>query len=358
MSSPEVYAVIMAGGSGTRFWPASRPSRPKQFLPITGGRPMITETVERLDGLVPMERVLVVTAESQRELVHEALPGLPPENVLAEPCAKNTGPCVAWAAYEVAARNPAAVQVVLPADHVIQPEEAFQRTLGAAVAEAAEADFLVTFGIVPAYPATGYGYIEAGDRGADRNGIAVHAVARFVEKPDLPTAERFLSEGTYLWNSGMFVWRTDVIMAALREHLPAVCQELDRLAGGADLGEVYGRLPSVSVDVGVLEKATNVRMLPIDYRWSDVGSWAALPEVLEADAAGNVAAIPANALLVAEDAQDCVAYAEDDEVIALVGVKGLIVVRAGKRTLVCPRDRAQDVRRVVARLEAEGKHFL
>lgn len=358
MADPELFAVVMAGGSGTRFWPASRHARPKQFLPVAGGRAMIAETCARLAGLVPWERVLVVTAESQVALVRAALPELPRANILAEPAARNTAPCVAFAAEEVARRAPGAVQVVLPADHVIRPTAAFQRTLLAAAAEAREADALVIFGVRPDHPATGYGYIEAGATLGARDSIPVRAVTRFVEKPDRARAEEFLAAGTYLWNSGMFVWSTRAIRAALRAHAPAIAQGFERIAAGEALARIYPTLPSVPIDVAVLEKAGNVRMLPIDYSWSDVGSWAALPALHARDRDGNWPVLAGGAQLLAEDARGCLAYAEGQEVIALIGVRDLAVVRAGDATLVCPLARAQDVKRIVERLTGEGARFL
>ena len=356
--APEVFAVIMAGGSGTRFWPASRRLRPKQFLPISGGRAMIAETRERLERLVPPERILVVTAESQIDLVREALPEIPRENVLPEPLARNTAPCIAFAAHEIARRSRDSIQIVLPSDHVIRPREAFERTLAVAIEEAASGDVLVIFGVRPDHPATGYGYIEAGRELHARNGIPVLAVERFVEKPDRARAEKYLAGGRHLWNSGMFVWRTSAIQAALRAHAPLITQGFDRMDGGAELEEVYAELPSVPVDTAVLERARNIRMLPIDYSWSDVGSWAALSETREPDASGNFSSLSGGAALVAEDAQGCVVYAEKDELIALIGVRDIVVVRAGDATLVCPRERAQDVRRIVDRLSRERPRFL
>lgn len=358
MSSPTTYAVVMAGGSGTRFWPASRRARPKQFLPISGHRPMLEETCARLAGLVPLERTLVVTAESQSELVRSTLPGLPRENVLCEPAARNTAPCVAFAAEEIARRSPDSVQIVLPADHVIRPQESFQRTLRAAVEAATREDVLVIFGVRPDHPATGYGYIEAGATLAELDGQPLYAVTRFVEKPDRARAEQFLAAGRFLWNSGMFVWRTRTIRAALATHAPAISAGFERLARGEALERIYPQLPGVAIDVAVLEKAANVRMLPIDYGWNDVGSWSALPEVHAPDAQGNWRALSGGARLVAEDSRGCVAYAESDEVIALVGVRDLVVVRAGRATLVCPRERAQDVKKIVERLASEGPEFL
>src|SRR5688572_18307068 len=283
----DVYAVIMAGGSGTRFWPASRRDRPKQYLPISGAEPLLTQTFARLEGLVPLERVLVVTARSQVGEVRRTLPALPVDNILAEPSARNTAPCVAWAATEIARRAPASLQVVMPADHVIRPAQAFQRTLRAGLAEAEQSRALITFGIRPTHPATGFGYIETGERCAQRDGLDVLRVRRFVEKPDVERAKQFLAAGSFAWNAGIFVWRTDAILAAVAEHTPEIARGLEEIARGAPLDAVYPRLPSVSIDVGVMEKARDVRMLGIDYFWSDVGSWTALPEVLEADADHN-----------------------------------------------------------------------
>jgi mannose-1-phosphate guanylyltransferase len=358
MDRSRLYAVVMAGGSGTRFWPASRRARPKQFLPVWGGRAMIAETCARLEGLVPWARVLVVTAESQVDLVRAALPALPRDNVLAEPVVRNTAPCVALAAMEVARRAGDVPQVVLPADHVIHPTSAFQETLGAAVDEAQGGEHLVVFGVRPDHPATGYGYVESAGEVGRRGATPVHAVARFVEKPERERAERFLAGGRHFWNSGMFVWRTEVVRAALRQHAPEIQRGLEEVAGGASLSTVYARLPSVAIDVAVLEKAANVRMLPIDYSWSDVGSWAALPALHARDEAGNWPVLSGGARLVAEDSHGCLAYAEGDEIVALVGVQDLVVVRSGNATLVCPRERAQDVKRIVERLARGGERFL
>lgn len=358
MTENPLYVVIMAGGSGTRFWPASRASRPKQFLPISGGGPMIEETFRRLEGLVDAEHTVVVTAASQAELVREALPHLPTENVIAEPEARNTAPCVALVAHELARRDPHSVQIVLPADHVIEPASSFRRTMLAAAALAREEEVLLTFGIVPDRPATGYGYIERGRKLEERDGIAVHEVKRFVEKPERARAQEFLEHGGFWWNSGMFVWSTAAIDAAFRRYAPEIPTGLDRLDEGLPLDEVYGALPKLPIDVAIMEHADNVRVLPIDYRWSDVGSWAALPEIRDADAQENWPVLTGGAKLIVEDATGCVAFGEEEEVIALVGVRDLVVVRAGNATLVCPRDRTQEVKRIVERLREEGPEFL
>ena len=361
MSTPPLYAVIMAGGSGTRFWPASTKARPKQFLPISGGLPMIVETYRRLEGLVPASRVLVVTAGSQAELVREALPELPAENVLCEPMARNTAPCVAWAAHEIARRDPSAVQVVLPADHVIRPAEEFRATLVAA-AEASLEGGLFTFGVEPDHPATGYGYIKAADKLGESQGQEVFAVERFVEKPELAVAEQYLTEGGYFWNAGIFVWHTPTILAALAELAPELDAGIGRImaAGGdgATLAAEYAELPADPVDIAIMERAADVRLVPIGYTWNDVGSWKALDEITEKGEDGNAAVLAGGARIVAIDAKDNLAYAEGDHVIGLVGVEGLAVVRTEKATLICPLDRAQDVKKIVQELEGDGPEFL
>ncbi|MDG1499941.1 MAG: sugar phosphate nucleotidyltransferase [Planctomycetota bacterium] len=357
MTSPPLYAVIMAGGSGTRFWPASRIARPKQFLPISGGLTMIEETFRRLEGLVPAERVLVVTAESQVALVAECLPELPAENILAEPCARNTAPCVAWAAHEIARRDPDAMQVILPADHVIQPRDAFQRTLAAAAAAAVDGG-LFTFGVEPDHPATGYGYIKTSEQLGLSEGEPVFAVERFVEKPNLEKAIQFLGEGGFYWNAGIFVWSTQSIVDAIARYVPKLDTGIRRIFEGADLATEYATLPAEPVDVAIMERSDQVRLLPITYTWNDVGSWLALSEITEKDANSNGAVLAEDGKLVSIESTGNLVYAEGARVVALVGVEGLAVVQTDKATLVCPLDRAQDVKRVVDELKASGKEFL
>ena len=349
-----LYAVLMAGGSGTRFWPASRRDRPKQFLPITGGESLIAATRARVAPLVPPERTLVVAGASHAALVREALPELPPENLLCEPRGRNTLAAVALAAAELGRRDPDSVQAVLPSDHVIAPEEAFRASLEAAAAVAVDSGALVTFGVRPTRPATGYGYIEMGTALDPRGEHPVHDVAQFVEKPEPARAKEYLESGRFLWNSGVFVWTTAAVARALAEHAP---REWSLLAGAdpGDLEAVYAELESRSIDVGVLEKAGERRVMPIDYVWSDVGSWAALPEVLRPDGGGNFGA--GGGRVEALGAQGNVVHAAGDELVALVGVDDLVVVRAGKTTLVVPRGRAEEVRELVERLEADAPEW-
>lgn len=341
-----VWAVILAGGFGTRFWPASTRAVPKQFLKVAGTRSLIAETAHRLGALVPPERRIVVTANDHVALVRKHLRNLPSENVLAEPVGRNTAAAVAWAAVEIARRDPGSVHCVLPSDHVIQPAASFRRLLRAACDEALASDALTTFGIRPTFPATGYGYIEAGAQVATRGKDDVLAVERFVEKPDRARAEQFLASGRFYWNSGMFVWKTSAILAALRRHVPAVVGPLEKTR---DAASIYPTLPSVSIDVGVMEKQSGVRVLPVDYTWSDVGAWPAIADVAPLDAEKNCAA--GGATLMAEDARGNVVYGGKGETIALLGVSNLVVVRAGKTVMVCPIDRAQDVKKLAQRAE-------
>jgi len=356
MDTPDLYCVLMAGGSGTRFWPASRRGQPKQFLRIGGEQPLLAQTWQRLEDFVPPERVLVVTTADQVGQVTEVLPQLPPLNLLVEPEARNTGPCVALAAHEIHRRSPDSVQIVLPADHVIRPRESFQRTLRAAAREANQSGALIVCGIQPTFPATGFGYIQVAEIVRQIEGQTVYRVQRFVEKPDAARAQAFLTEGGYYWNAGIFVWHTRAILRAIERFMPETHAALLGATRGVDIGEIYRSLPKVSIDVGVLERASGVRMIPIDYFWSDVGSWSSLAEVTEPSEAGN--SVSGGAELVAEESSGCIVHAAQGEVVALLGVNDLIVVHAGRATLVLPRERAQDVRRIVERLKIEAPDFL
>lgn len=352
MTEPIPYAVVMAGGSGTRFWPASRRARPKQLLPIAGETPMLARTIARLDGLVPPERVLVVTSAELADGVAEAVPELPRENLVVEPEGRNTAPCVALAAFEVHRRDPDAVQIVLPADHVIRPEDRFRSALAAASVEARETGRLVTLGIRPTHPATGYGYIRSGDERDKRGAWPIRDVDAFVEKPDSARAAKFLESGDYLWNAGIFVWTTDAILTALREHARDIYDGLDGVTDPVDLAKAYGALEPRAIDVAVMERAANVSVLPVDFEWNDVGSWPSLADVVEPDATGNHES--GGVRLVARDAEGCIVHGDAKTLVALVGVRDLVVVRSGDAVLVCPRDRAEEVKAIVARLEVEA----
>lgn len=360
-----LHAVVMAGGSGTRFWPESRGNRPKQLLPITGGDSMLAETIGRLAPLVPLERTWIVTNAQQLAGVRAACPEVPAENILVEPCARNTAPCVGLAAAVIHAADADAVMAVLPADHAISPNEEFQRSLKAGAEAAGDEGVFVTFGIPPTYPATGYGYIQSSGLAGTHQGLDCFQVASFREKPDKVTAEAFLAEGGYFWNAGIFVWSTATILSAIRTHAPELAAGLDRITptigtpGFQDrVDEVYPSLPSDPVDVAIMEKVEGVQVLSTPYRWSDVGSWKALYDEVEHDEHGNAGIFAQGGTLLAEDATGVLAYSSEPQVIAVLGMQDVVVVRTADAILVAPRERSEEVKRFVERLKADGRSEL
>lgn len=346
------FTIVMAGGSGTRFWPLSRADRPKQLLALAGGdESLLAATVRRASAVTAPEDVLVVTSERLAEATRAELPALPARNVLAEPQGRNTAPCIGWAASRIARLDPDAVCAVLPADHHIADEGAFAETLRCAL-KAAEGGGIVTVGIRPSRPETGYGYIEMGEPLAE----GVHRARRFVEKPNRQRAEQFLAAGSFLWNSGMFFFRASVMLDAIRAHLPGLGAALDRWMAASEPDEEalvrsdYPSLPSVSIDHGVMEKVADVQVVQADLGWSDLGSFASAWELSDRDGDENV--LPDGA--VAIDASGCFVRAPDGKRVALIGVRDLVVVDTPDALLVVPRERAQDVKRVVAELAERG----
>ncbi len=350
-----MIALIMAGGSGTRFWPASRAANPKQFLRVAGSKSMLQLTFERLEPLVPAERTYVVTAASQAELVRQHLPRVPAENIICEPFGMNTAPCVALGLARLQKLYPGdESMVVLPADHVIRDVEVFLGSLVKAE-KVARAGALVTFGIVPEYPATGYGYIETGAETEP----GVFRVLRFKEKPDLATATEFLRGGSFLWNSGMFCWTLNAIGAAFAEFLPqalAVAREVVELraaaAGEEKVAKAYSRMPRVPIDIGIMEPARERVVIPVSYGWSDVGSWKALADISASDEQLNSFRQPGFAL----EARDNYVYS--DKYVALIGVEGLCVVETADAILVTTKARSEEVKKVVEQLQKENKDEL
>jgi mannose-1-phosphate guanylyltransferase len=360
----KLYPVIMAGGSGTRFWPLSRKSRPKQFLALAGDAPLLAATVGRLPPLAKADRTYVVCGPQHAPAARRMLSGLPKENFIVEPCARNTAPCVGLAALHVAARDPRGTIAMLPADHHIGRPEGFRDALAAA-AVLAEAGSIATIGIHPSRPETGYGYLKLGPRLAARargkTRFTAHKVERFVEKPDVVTAARYLADGGYLWNSGIFVFRADVILDEIGRAMPVLGEQLDAIrrtigtpAYARTLKRVFPDCPSISIDYGVMEKSLRIAVVPAEFGWSDVGSFAALSDVRETDAAGNVAA--GDALVI--DGRNNVVIATKDRPVAVIGMDDVIVVDAGDAILVCRRDRAQDVRKAVEELTRLGREEL
>jgi mannose-1-phosphate guanylyltransferase/mannose-6-phosphate isomerase len=358
-----VYIVILAGGSGTRFWPLSRTTRPKQLISVTGDRSMLQRTVERVLPLKP-KRILVITNHLQAEETAHQLQGYRtvPIDVVSESAARNTAPAIGLAAAIISAHDPSGVMAVLPADHYIRDEEAFRDTLLSAN-HAAQNGYLVTLGIMPTRPETGYGYIEAD---LELRGVGPFPVRRFVEKPPLSEALRYLDAGNYFWNSGMFVWRTDVINKEMQKHVPALHAGLSRISFNDDvwalsdlesqIKDIYQELESISIDYAVMEKTDNVQVLPVEMGWSDVGSWNALPEVAESDQHGTVCINAAGH--VAIDSTDCLIYS-DNRMVATIGMHNVVVVSTKDALLVCDRDRCQDVKKIVEQLGTKGlKAFL
>jgi len=358
MAKADVYAVIMAGGSGTRFWPASRKDKPKQFLALgRTGEPLLVETVRRLSPLIPESRVLVVTGKHLEGPTREALPNTPATNVLFEPAARNTAPCIAWAAAEISARDPEALVCVLPSDHAIDDEPAFRAALARAL-DFAESGTITTIGVVPHRPDTGYGYIEFGEELAS----GVKRGVRFVEKPDHARAQAFMHGGVHLWNAGMFFFRAKDMLDAIGKHQPEMLAGVQRIAAAkgtkdedATLASVFPTLTSISIDHGVMEKLERMAVVPASFGWSDVGSWEAAWDLADKDERENgvhegTVLVEANGNLVR-----ALQGKSPKKVYALVGVNDLVIVDTDDALLIMSKSHAQDVRKVVDALAAQNR---
>lgn len=353
-----LHAVVMAGGSGTRFWPKSRRNRPKQLLKLYGDSTMLQQTVDRIAPLVPPERVLIITGSDQADAVRVQLPRLPSRNVVAEPCPRDTAACVGLAARIVAKEDPDGIMIVMPADHVIEPAEKFLATVreSAAVIEADPSAF-VTFGIRPTHPETGYGYIERGESLGSPGGIALNRVVQFREKPDRATAERFLAEGRFAWNSGIFVWRASAILKALAVHRPGLAAALSRVGqalGTPDeadtIAREYPEMEKVPIDKAVMEKAENVLVFEVVYDWNDVGDWRALSALVPPDPEGNTI----QGRVLAAQTSGSIIVSDDGGLIATLGVEDLVIVQSGGATLVARKDQLDGLKRLVESLQDAG----
>jgi mannose-1-phosphate guanylyltransferase len=350
-----MIALIMAGGVGTRFWPLSRTSRPKQFLNILSDRSMIQMTVDRLLNKIKVENIYIVTAASQVNLTREALPNLPAENVIIEPFGMNTAPCIALSClYLLKKYDKDETMIVLPADHLIEKQETFLENLELA-AGYAQQNNLVTFGIEPQYPATGYGYIEAGELIEE----PAYKVVKFKEKPDLETAGNFLKAGNFFWNSGMFMWKLSTILQAFEKHLPEIIAVLasvsvkwDNAGTEADISEEYKKMPRIPIDIGIMERAEKRVVLKVDLGWSDVGGWKALYEVSDKDENGNVIR---NDKIVLDSRNN---YIHTAKSIALIGVDDLVIVETEDALLISSKDRSEEVKEIVNRLKKENPKLL
>jgi len=352
-----LWAVLMAGGSGTRFWPASRAGRPKQLLPIGGGQPLLQRTSERLADLVPPERQLVITNARHVDAIRRMLPDVPADQIVGEPEARDTAACVCLAGALLERLDPDAVGVAMPSDHVMSPEDALREHLAAAV-ETLEVHprSVLVFGIEPDRPATGFGYLRRGGRVGTYGGHEVHRLAAFVEKPDRRRAESLLAKGDVYWNAGMFAFRPAALGHAYAQHLPAMSEPIARIADAwrtpdfeRVLADEYAGLQRVSIDYGVMEKLADVLLMPLPLSWEDVGAWDALARLLEADSNGNVVQGDVLAL----DAKGSILSATGG-LIAVKGVDDLIVVHTPDATLVCRRDDAEGVKAIVTALTERG----
>ncbi len=353
----QLYAILMAGGSGTRFWPASRRDRPKQLLPIGTLRPLLVETSARLLPLIPAERQMVITSARYAAQVREMLPAVPAGHVVGEPEGRDTAACIGLAARMLERLDEDAVGVAMPSDSVLSPESVLLEHLSAArAALEAHPDSVLVFGIAPDRPATGYGWLRRGARVGAFGGHDAFRLAAYVEKPDLERAKALLAGGEHLWNAGLFAFRPAAMSAAIARHLPALVPGLDALAAAfgtarwpSALQQHYPALPRISIDYGVMEKVEGALLMPLPLRWDDVGAWDALARMLPPDAAGNVA----QGTEVILDARDNI-VASTGGLVAIKGVRDLIVVHTPDATLVCRRDDAEGVKAIVQELERRG----
>ncbi len=353
----DLWVMIMAGGSGTRFWPASRRKRPKQLLPILGGRPLLRRTVDRVIPLVGPERIMVVSGEIHGGGVRELLPDLPPENIILEPQGRNTAAACGLAAQWLIKKQGNGIMAVLSADALIDPEEALLQDLAAAARVVAGTERMVTVGLVPTRPETGYGYLERGSRLDCEGDREVYELLSFKEKPDLPTAQEYLTKGGYFWNAGIFVWEAGTLLLRLREFMPELARGLDELRPylltpeqETALRRIYPGLPARSIDFGIMEKAGHKFMIPAGFKWSDVGSWEEIYQLSDKDGQGNAAG-PDNLIL---DSEDCLVKS-GDRLVALLGVKNLVVVETEDALLIMDRTRSQETGRITQALKKTNR---
>ncbi len=349
----KTYGVIMAGGGGTRFWPLSRKALPKQFLNLSGKDIMVNETIDRQKGIIAKEDIFIVTNARHSAYTFEAAGGrIRKDHILAEPAARNTAACIGYAAMEITKKYGDGIMCIFAADHHIRDEAAYTKVMQKAIQTVEETDALVTIGIKPTFPSTGYGYINY----EEQQGKVYRTVKEFVEKPDRETAEAYIATGAYAWNSGMFVWKASTILGYFERLLPDIYACLKKIgdAMGTEreaetIAKVYPVIPKISIDYGIMERADHVLMLEGDFGWSDVGSWDTLEAICQKDTVGNVCSGKHLAL----DTKNCVLYATD-KLIAAIGLEDVVVVQAKDAVLVCKTDQVQRIREVVEQLETEG----
>jgi len=344
-----VFLVIMAGGVGTRFWPRSRRKTPKQLLNIVGNETMLQSVVARLGNIATADNLYVVSTLNQEEGILEQLPFLKPQNLIIEPKGKNTAPCIGLSSILLEQKDPDAVMVILPSDHIIRDYESFRKILRGAIEIAEKTDHLITIGIEPTYPATAYGYIQYDGEIEQPFSVPAYNVKTFAEKPDIETAELFIKSGDFLWNSGIFIWKISVILKAIKESLPELYYDLMEIKGAfgspkedETIRKVYRQIKGISIDYGVMEHAKNVIVLRGNFGWNDIGSWEEVYKISEKNKEGNV--LRGNHVL--RDVKGCL-IDSPDKMVAAIGVQNLIIVDAGDALLVCPRDQAEKIKDIV-----------
>ena len=354
-----LHAVIMAGGSGTRFWPASTKDRPKQLLPLAGERTMIQSTVARLGEMIPPERVMIVTNERLVEPIAAQLPELPRASILGEPARRDTAPCIGLAAIQLQQSDPEAIMAVMPADHVISPDESFQQAIQQAADLIAESpQRIVTFGIRPSHPAENFGYVERGEKLAGENKSGAYQVKSFREKPDRATAEQYLASGDYYWNAGIFVWKAAHIMDELSAYEPELFAHLQRIAAATGTDEYsvvlrreFTAIDGKSIDYAVMERANDVVVIEAPFQWDDLGTWQSMARLRGTDEVGNTVVAPRHVGL---NTSGSIISADGDHLIATVGVKDLIIVQVDNVTLVANKHDEESIREVVKQLNERG----
>lgn len=350
-----ITCVIMAGGKGERFWPKSRTNLPKQFLNISGNKSMIQQSIARLEKLTDMSRIFIVTNELYAELIKAQIPTLPSKNIIIEPIGRNTAPCIGLASVIIEDRFPDSTMIVIPSDHIIENEEGFVNILKTATKVAQDNGSLVTLGIQPTYPETGYGYIESSNQVMLINELPVNKVNKFVEKPDLATAQSYLEAGNFYWNSGIFVWKVETIRSYIQELMPEMHDILETMKTVLDsenceeiIRSEFLKMPDQSIDYGIMEKVSNIYVIPCVFGWDDVGSWTALERINELDENGNV--IRGNILNL--DTKRCI-IESNGKLIATLGIEDLIIVDTEDVTLICTKEKAQEVKLLLKELRMQ-----
>ena len=350
-----MYIVLMAGGTGTRFWPRSRKSYPKQLLNIIGSRSMLQLTFDRIKNMTSADRILIITNEEQKSIIEKQLPEIPAINIISEPMGRNTAPCIGLAATIIKKiQYINEVMVVLPADHLIGDAASFIKTIKSGVEYIESNKCLLTIGVTPSYPETGYGYIQTGDQISNLQGVDIYKVKTFAEKPNKETAERFLKSGDFFWNSGMFIWKVDQILNEIDEYIPELSEDLLQIENSygkpeynKTLKDVYSRTKAISIDYGVMENAKDVCVIKADFQWNDLGSWEAVYNISPKDKNGNVVDSKQSVLI---NAQNNYLYSSK-KLIAAMDVENLVVVEMDDAILICKKDKSQDVKSIVDYIE-------